>query len=159
MTPAIKQLEAAAIEFQVIHYQLDTAADGENLGIAAATAMNLPAAKVFKTLIAELDTGALVVCIVPVASTLKLKSLSKAAHVKSALIAKHKVAQRSTGYQLGGISPFGQRKRLPTFIDEQALNLDVMYVSGGKRGLELRIAPQDLVRCCDASVCALTSEH
>ena len=105
----------------------------------------------FKTLLAERDDGTLVVALVPVASTLDLKALAAAIGAKRAAMADPAAAERATGYVVGGISPLGQKKRLPTVIDESALALDTMHVSAGRRGLEIALAPADLVRLCDAT--------
>jgi Cys-tRNA(Pro)/Cys-tRNA(Cys) deacylase len=112
-------------------------------------------AQVFKTLIAELDDGTLAVAVIPVARTLDLKHLSRAAGVRKAQLADAARAERVTGYLTGGISPFGQKKTLPTFRDASAVAHERIYVSGGKRGLQLAVASQDLVRCCRAQVVEL----
>lgn len=132
-----------------------TAAATANIGTAAAKALGLPEAQVFKTLIAQLESGQLVTAVIPVAEQLNLKSLSKAAGAKSARMADPKAAERSTGYVTGGISPFGQKRTIPVFLAAQALDYELVYVSGGKRGLEIAVAPQDLIRCCHARVCKL----
>jgi len=102
-------------------------------------------------LLAQLDGKELVVAIVPVANSLNLKSLAKAARAKRAEMADPNAAQRSTGYVLGGISPFGQKKRLRTFVDESVLVLSQVHVSGGRRGLEIAIAPVDLIAATRAT--------
>jgi Cys-tRNA(Pro)/Cys-tRNA(Cys) deacylase len=155
MTPAVRFLEQLAVPHQLLDY---TSAATHNRGIAAASALGLPEAQVFKTLIAQLDDGALVTAVIPVAEQLNLKLLSKAAAAKSARMAETAASQRSTGYVIGGISPFGQKKTIPVFLAAQALAFEQIYVSGGKRGLEIAVAPQDLVRCCHARVCKLCRE-
>ena len=107
---------------------------------------------VFKTLMAELDSGELVVAVVPVSGRLGLKALAKAAGAKRATMAAVAAAERSSGYVAGGISPFGQRTERRTFIDETAEIMDHIYVSGGRRGLDLSLAPDDLIRLLGATI-------
>ena len=118
--------------------------------------LGLPAERVFKTLVAELDGAKLVVAIVPVACQLDLKCLAAAAGAKRAAIASARDAQRSTGYVVGGISPLGQRNSLPTFLDVSALNFATIYVSGGRRGLEIELAPRALLELCNGEAVRLT---
>jgi Cys-tRNA(Pro)/Cys-tRNA(Cys) deacylase len=106
-------------------------------------------AEVFKTLVAEVD-GALTVAVVPVTGDLDLKALAHAAGGKRATLADRAAAERSSGYVRGGISPLGQRKRLPTVVDDSATGLDRMYVSAGRRGLQVALAPDDLIRLTGA---------
>ena len=120
------------------------------LGLVAA-ALGVPPEQLFKTLIAEVD-GALVVAVVPVTGDLDLKGLASAAGGKRAALADRAAAERSSGYVRGGISPLGQRKRLPTVVDDSVLGLDLMYVSAGRRGLQVSLAPADLVRLTGASL-------
>lgn len=119
-------------------------------GLEAAEALGLDPARVFKTLVAETDGGRLAVALVPVSATLDLKALAAALGAKRAAMADPAAAERATGYVVGGISPLGQRRRLPTVIDASAEALDVVYVSGGRRGLELGLRPADLVRLAGA---------
>lgn len=113
---------------------------------------------VFKTLVAALDSGELVVAIVSVAGTLDLKALARAAGAKRASMADPQAAQRSSGYVLGGISPFGHRKPLATYLDELAFLSDEIVVSGGRRGLDLGVAPGDLVELLDATVAPIGAD-
>jgi len=112
---------------------------------------------VFKTLLAATNDGVLIVGIVPVSGRLDLKALAAAAGVKKAAMADPADAERSTGYVLGGISPFGQRKKLATFVDETIHLSDEIYVSGGRRGLDLGLAPDVLVELLDAVVAPIGS--
>jgi Cys-tRNA(Pro)/Cys-tRNA(Cys) deacylase len=114
-------------------------------GSEAAEAMGVPAERVFKTLLADVD-GVLTVAVVPVAGQLDLKALAAAAGGKRAAMADPAVAERSTGYVLGGISPLGQRRPLPTVVDTSALDHPTVYVSAGRRGLEVELAPAELIR-------------
>ena len=116
----------------------------------AVHALGLAPGTVFKTLLATVD-GETVVAVVPADRRLDLKALARAAGGKKAAMADPERVERLTGYVVGGISPLGQRKRLKTFIDRSAADLDEMHVSGGRRGLEVRLAPTDLAELVDAS--------
>lgn len=148
MTPAVKALEKAGVAFEVREYDHDPRAG--SYGEEAAAALGVPPHSVFKTLFAKLDGKALVVGIVPVTHSLNLKALAKALGGKRAEMAPPAEAQRATGYVVGGISPFGQKKRHRTVLDESALSLDEIHVSGGRRGLEIALAPRDLIAVLDA---------
>ncbi|MFG1806617.1 Cys-tRNA(Pro) deacylase [Streptomyces sp. NPDC049040] len=141
-TPATVALEKAGVPFAVHAYEHDPAS-GLSYGDEAAAALGTSPERVFKTLVAEVD-GTLTVAVVPVAGSLDLKALAAAAGGKRAAMADPAAAERSTGYVLGGISPLGQRKALPTVLDGSALAFDTVFVSGGKRGLELELSPADL---------------
>ena len=117
----------------------------------AAAELGLPPEQVFKTLIVSVD-GRLTVAVLPVAAQLNLKALADAAGGKRAEMAEKADAERATGYVSGGISPVGQRKRLPVIIDSSALGWPDIYCSAGQRGLQLRLAPADLIRVTDAAV-------
>lgn len=148
MTPAVTAAKRARIAFRLLEYRHDPAAT--SYGLEAAEALGLDPASVFKTLLAESDGGTLVVALVPVACTLDLKALASAIGAKRAAMADPSAAERATGYVVGGISPLGQKKRLRMVIDESALALETMHVSAGRRGLEIALAPADLVRLCEA---------
>jgi len=124
---------------------------GAAYGPEAAEALGIEPARVFKTLIAEVD-GALTVAVVPVAAKLDLKALAAAVGGKRAKMAEVTAAERATGYVAGGISPLGQRKRLPTVLDTSAEAFDTMFCSAGRRGLEIELAPADLVRLTGAKL-------
>jgi Cys-tRNA(Pro)/Cys-tRNA(Cys) deacylase len=151
-TPATVALERAGVRFTVHHYDHDPAV--ASFGLEAAAALGVPAEQVFKTLLADAD-GATVVGIVPVAGTLDLKALAAAVGAKRAVMADPTVAERLTGYVVGGISPVGQKRRLPTVLDDSAQAFDVVYVSGGRRGLDLGVAPADLLRVLGATSAAI----
>lgn len=110
----------------------------------------------FKTLVAEVD-GTLTVGVVPVASQLDLKALAAAAGGKKAKMAEVSAAERATGYVAGGISPLGQRKRLPVILDTSATNFETVFCSGGRRGLEIELAPSDLARLTNATVAPIAT--
>ncbi len=148
MTPAVVAAERAGIPFTLHEYEHEP---GAAYGEEAAAKTGIDPARVFKTLVVDRD-GSLAVAIVPVAAQLDLRALGK-----RAALADRAAAERATGYVLGGISPLGQRKRLPTLLDESALAFETIYVSGGRRGLELELAPADLVRLTDARVAAVAS--
>jgi Cys-tRNA(Pro)/Cys-tRNA(Cys) deacylase len=141
-TPATVALTRTGVSFTTHSYEHDPAAP--SYGMEAAEVLGLPHEQVFKTLLADVD-GALVVSIVPVARKLDLKALATAVGGKRAAMADPAVAERSTGYVVGGISPLGQRKQLATVLDDSALAFDTVYVSGGRRGFDLGLSPTDLV--------------
>lgn len=116
-----------------------------SFGQEAADALGVEPGRVFKTLVASAD-GQLVVAVVPVSGELSLKALAAAVGAKTAGMAEAAMAERATGYVVGGISPIGQKRRLPTLVDESAAGWGTIFVSVGRRGLELEIAPSDLVR-------------
>ncbi|WP_328912876.1 MULTISPECIES: Cys-tRNA(Pro) deacylase [unclassified Streptomyces] len=147
-TPATVALEKAAVPFTVHAYEHDPASE-LSYGAEAAAALGTAAERVFKTLVAEVDT-VLTVAVVPVSATLDLKALASAAGGKRAAMADPAAAERTTGYVRGGISPLGQRKALPTVVDASALGFETVYVSAGKRGLEVELRPADLVRLTSA---------
>lgn len=142
-TPATARLTDLGIPFTVHTYSHDPRAS--SYGLEAAQALGLDPATVFKTLLADVD-GRLAVGIVPVTGQLDLKSLAAAIGGSRAKMADAAAAQRSTGYVVGGISPIGQKRALPTVLDETAQLHERIYVSGGKRGLDLGISPEDLLR-------------
>ncbi|QEO10525.1 Cys-tRNA(Pro) deacylase [Protaetiibacter larvae] len=141
-TPATVALTAAGIAFSEHAYHHDPA--NRDFGLEAATALGVDADQVFKTLLAEVD-GRLVVGIVPVTGKLDLKALAAAVGGRKAAMADPALAERRTGYVVGGISPIGQKTRHETVLDETAELWDVVYVSGGRRGFDIGLAPADLV--------------
>jgi Cys-tRNA(Pro)/Cys-tRNA(Cys) deacylase len=151
-TTATSALERARIPFTVHEYAHDPRHD--SYGMEASEAMGVAPERVFKTLIAEVD-GNLVTAVVPVAGELDLKALAAAAGGKKAAMADVAAAERATGYVAGGISPLGQRKRLPVVLDESAMGQPTMFCSAGRRGLEIELAPADLVRAANATVAAI----
>ncbi|WP_117214144.1 Cys-tRNA(Pro) deacylase [Allorhizocola rhizosphaerae] len=148
-TPATALLAKQKVKHALHTY--DVSADAPNYGALVAQAIGAPAARVFKTLVTEVD-GALTVAVVPVTGDVDLKALASAAGGKRAVLADRDLAEKTTGYVRGGISPLGQRKRLPTVIDESALDGDTVFVSAGKRGLQVELAPADLVRLTSAKL-------
>ena len=149
VTPAINELDAAGIAYTTHEY--DHEGELHDFGMEAATKLGLDPDQVFKTLLVTAD-GDQAVAIVPVSGKLALKSVGRALGAKRVEMCDPAVAERITGYVRGGISPFGQKKRLPTVIDEIATVFDVVYVSGGKRGLDIGVAPDDLIAHLDATV-------
>jgi len=140
-------LQQAGVTFTLHEYAHDPRA--ESYGLEAADALGLDPQQVFKTLLADVD-GTTVVGIVPVAGTLDLKALAAAAGGRRAEMTDPSRAQRLTGYVLGGISPIGQRRLLPTYLDDTAELWDLVYVSGGRRGLDIGLAPADLIAVTSA---------
>jgi len=147
-TPATTRLDKAGVAYRVHAYTHDA---GAAYGPEAAAAIGIEPARVFKTLVAEVD-GALTVAIVPVTAKLDLKALAAAVGGKRAKMAEVTAAERATGYVAGGISPLGQRKRLPTVLDTSAEGFATVFCSAGRRGLEIELAPADLVRLTGAKV-------
>ncbi len=159
MTPAVDQLTAYSVPHHILSYHHDPAA--ASYGTEAAEALGLDPESVFKTLLAQLtgtrDGIGLVVALVPVTGKLDLKALARAAGAKKAEMASPVLAERTTGYVVGGISPFGQRKKLPTYVDETVELLDTMHVSAGRRGVEIALAPSDLIRVLQAVVAPIAA--
>ncbi|NES12688.1 MULTISPECIES: Cys-tRNA(Pro) deacylase [Micromonospora] len=146
-TPATALLTKRKIAHSTHPY--DVSPEAPNYGALVAAALGVPPAQVFKSLVTEVD-GGLTVAVVPVTGELDLKALAAAVGGKRAAMADRAAAERATGYVRGGISPLGQRKRLPTVIDASALTHPTVYVSAGRRGLQLQLAPADLVALTDA---------
>jgi Cys-tRNA(Pro)/Cys-tRNA(Cys) deacylase len=142
-TPAIVAAERAGIWHRVHEYEHDSRT--ESYGLEAAQRLGVDPARVLKTLVVDVD-GTLTVCVLPVESQLDLRALGK-----RAAMADPRHAERATGYVTGGISPLGQRRSLPTVVDESALACETVLVSAGRRGLELELAPSDLVRLTSAA--------
>lgn len=153
-TPATAALAAAGVPFLLHPYTHDPAA--ASYGAEAAEVLGVDPSRVFKTLMVEVE-GRLAVGIVPVSGTLDLKAFAAALGAKKAAMADPAAAQRRTGYVLGGISPLGQRLPSPTVLDASALALDTLLVSGGRRGLDIELAPADLVRLTDAVTASISS--
>ena len=147
-TPATVALTRAGVPFVVHTYEHDPSA--ASYGLEAVEALGVPADRVFKTLLADVD-GRLVVAVVPVTGQLDLKALATAVGGKRAALADVKVAERTTGYVAGGISPIGQRKQLPTVVDASATAFETVYVSAGRRGADLSLSPHDLVAVTGAT--------
>ncbi|GHE91024.1 Cys-tRNA(Pro) deacylase [Thalassotalea profundi] len=152
MTPAIKLLEKQKIKHTLHHYQHEV--NAKSYGLEAAEKMSVNPGRVFKTLVIESDDK-LAVCIIPVIEQLSLKLAAKTLKMKKAHMAPAQKVETTTGYVLGGVSPLGQKKRLPTLIDKSATTFDTIFISGGKRGLEIEISANDLKKLCNATLCIL----
>ena len=150
MTPAINVAKKNKITHKVHEYPHDPLS--KSYGLEAAEKLAVPQASVFKTLIVSLDKKELAVGILPVASMLSMKLIAKAAGAKKAMMASQSEVERATGYILGGVSPLGQKKKLKTIIDSSALNHSTVYVSAGRRGLEIALDPNDLAKLVDGIV-------
>jgi Cys-tRNA(Pro)/Cys-tRNA(Cys) deacylase len=156
MTPAIDHVRSAGVAHSVHEYDSDGRG---SYGREAAIRLGLAPERVFKTLIARIEGSGFVSAIVPVSSELDLKRLAAAAKAKRASMADPRDAERATGYLLGGISPLGQRRRLPAFVDVSAADHPTVFVSGGRRGLELELAPRDLVTLCGGRCARIARSH
>jgi len=155
MTPATQQLKKKKIPFEILQYEHD--ANASSFGTEAVEKLSLDAKQVFKTLVVCCDTDQLAVAIIPVNVKLNLKAIAKVLKVKKVKMADAKRVETTTGYVLGGVSPLGQKKSLPTVIDSSAEQFKIMYVSGGKRGLEVALSPQDLSKLCRASFALISN--
>ncbi len=150
MTPAIRLLEQAAVAFHLHRYEHDAAAD--SFGLEAAAKLGVPPDRVFKTLVAQVDGAELVMAILPSDVRLDLKKLAAAADGRKADLADPKLAEKVTGYVVGGISPLAGRKALRTFLDETAILHETIFVSAGQRGLQMELSPDDLLSITDAQL-------
>lgn len=158
MTPAVNQLDQARVDYKLHRFEVTDSDEG--YGLAAAKALGVDPERVFKTLLVSFngDAKSLGVCILPVTGTLNLKRAAKAHGQKSAQMADPKIAEKTTGYVVGGISPLGQKKRLPTVLDSSAENLPTIFVSGGKRGLDLELATPALQQLTGARFALLIND-
>lgn len=156
MTPGIKVARKAGVTHHIHEYSHDPT--HSSYGLEAAEKMGVDATVVFKTLVVTLDTREMVVAVLPVSSMLNMKLIARAAGTKKAAMAQATDVQRSTGYVLGGVSPLGQKKRLRTFMDSSAQNLQTLFVSAGKRGLEIELAPSDLLALTGAIFAPLSEQ-
>lgn len=153
MTPAIDTVKKNNVSYQLHEYVHNTAS--ESYGNEAAQKLNVSADRVFKTLVVSIDSNTLVVAIIPVSAMLSMKLIAKAFNGKKATMALKSDVERSTGYVLGGVSPLGQKNRLCTFIDSSAPQFTSIFVSAGKRGLEIELSPKDLQNITQAKLIEL----
>ncbi|UCH27169.1 MAG: Cys-tRNA(Pro) deacylase [Trueperaceae bacterium] len=149
MTPAVRCLERASTPYQLLTYRASSRRG--SVGEEAARDLGLDPARVFKTLVVRSNTGSLALAIIPVKDALNLRRLARHLGVKTTDMASPAEAERATGYRLGGISPLATRRPLPTVVDEVALGLDTIYVSAGRRGLEIGLDPRDLIEATEAT--------
>lgn len=156
MTPAINQLKKLNLAYKVHQYTHETSA--KSYGLEAVEKLNVNAEFVFKTLVVEVDNNYLAVAVIPVAKQLNLKKLAKTLKAKKIKMAEVSKVENSTGYLLGGVSPLGQKKALTTVLDNSAETLKTIFVSGGKRGLEIELAPHHIVLTLQANYADITSE-
>ncbi|MER5701317.1 Cys-tRNA(Pro) deacylase [Micromonospora sp. NPDC002296] len=153
-TPATALLNRRKVRYSTHPY--DVSPDAPDYGALVAAALGVPPERVFKSLVTEVD-GALAVAVVPVTGELDLKALAASLGGKRATMADRAVAERATGYVRGGISPIGQRKRLPTVLDASVLAHHTVYVSAGRRGLQVELAPADLIALTDAATAPIAA--
>lgn len=151
-TPALAYLRRQKVDHDVHSYELTV--DADSYGEAVAEELGVEPNRLFKTLIAAVD-GSPVVAIVPVSGRLSLKALAKAANGKRATMAEPADAERWTGYVTGGISPFGQKRRMPVFVDDSVKAFGTVFASGGQRGIQIEVRPADLVDHLDAEMASL----
>ena len=156
MTPGINTAKRAKVSHQIHEYQHDP--QSESYGEEAAEKLGIPAEQVFKTLVVTIDGKELVVAVLPVSAMLSMKLVAKAAGGKKAVMADKKMVQNTTGYVLGGVSPLGQKKRLRTVIDDSARSFATIHVSAGRRGLEIELAPDDLLALTGGQYAPLQQE-
>lgn len=149
MTPGINVAKKAKINHKLHEHTHNPSS--ESYGLEAAEKLGVPEARVFKTLVVNLDNKELVVGVIPVSSMLSMKLIAKAAGAKKATMASQADVERSTGYVLGGVSPLGQKKRLKTILDSSSKDYSTIYVSAGRRGLEIELSPDDLVKLVNGS--------
>ncbi len=156
MTPAITAAEKHKIRFRIHSYKHNP--QSQSYGLEAADALDINVNLVFKTLLvaSQVKDQWLAVCILPVNRKLDLKLAAMALNIKRAVMADPDVAERVTGYVVGGISPLGQKRQLPTLLDDSAITHRTIFVSGGRRGLELELKPDDLVRLCQARLVSIS---
>jgi Cys-tRNA(Pro)/Cys-tRNA(Cys) deacylase len=161
MTPAIDLLKNLKMKFNIHQYKHDPNQThyGQKAVDKLDPSLNITAAQVFKTLVVCLNGNSktLAICVLPVDGYLDLKSVAKALNCKKADLAEPNLAQKATGYLIGGISPLGQKQTLPTLIDLSAIQYNTMFVSGGKRGLEIEISPHDLTSILQAKLIEITT--
>ncbi|OCL87860.1 Cys-tRNA(Pro)/Cys-tRNA(Cys) deacylase YbaK [Aliarcobacter thereius] len=155
MTPAINILKKNKCDFKIHKYDHDPACT--NFGDEAVEKLGLDANQVYKTLLVELSPKELVVCVLPVSNTLSLKDVANSFDVKKAQMAQKDEAQKVTGYLLGGISPLGQKKLLRTILDESVRKFENIFISGGKRGLDIEVKVKDLETILKAKVAKVTA--
>ncbi len=154
MTPAVRELKRAKVSFHIHKYEHDSQV--QSYGEEAATQLDISFDRVFKTLVVSLDKAELAVTVLPVSHQLDLKRFARVVGVKKVCLVDKKDVERSTGYILGGVSPVGQKRKLKTYIDHSATNFETIFVSAGKRGLEIEIGPVDLqsvTKCCFVNIC------
>jgi len=150
MTPAINTAKKHKITHKVHEYSHDESS--QSYGQEAADKMGVTEERIFKTLVISLDNKQLAVGIIPVSSLLSMKLIAKALGVKKAVMANKSDVERTTGYVLGGVSPLGQKKRLKTVVDSSAKNHSSIYISAGRRGLEIELNPDDLIKLSNATL-------
>jgi Cys-tRNA(Pro)/Cys-tRNA(Cys) deacylase len=154
MTPAVSLARRLGIAHALHEYEHDPASD--SYGLEAAEKLQVMPQRVFKTLVVSLDGGELAVGVLPVSALLSMKLMAKAAGARKAVMAEKPAVERSSGYVLGGVSPLGQRRKLRTFIHTSARDYPTVYVSAGRRGLEIELAPEDLRKATEgryAEIC------
>ena len=157
MTPGINVAKKAKVAHKIHEYVHD--ASSESYGLEAAEKLGVSPDRVFKTLVVNLDGKDMAVGVLPVSAMLSMKLIAKAAGAKKAVMAAPADVERSTGYVLGGVSPLGQKKRLKTIIDASAKSHATIYISAGRRGLEIELSPEDLATLVGATFADICQEN
>lgn len=155
MTPAINFIKKTKTPYKLHEYTHENS--NTSYGLEAANKMGVEEKRVFKTIVVSLNNSKLAVGIIPVNSMLSMKLVAKSLKVKKVTMAEAQDVERSTGYILGGVSPLGQKRKLPTIIDSSAQEFSTIFVSAGQRGLELEINPQDLLKLCNGIFDSITA--
>lgn len=155
MTPAVNLLKKGKYTFTLHTYQHDE--NHPSFGLEASEKLNVPPERVFKTLVVEVSSQQLVVAVLPVNKQLSMKRVANAVSAKKAEMADKVKVQRATGYVLGGVSPLGQKKSLKTLVDTSASDFESIFISAGKRGLEIELAATDLVKATRGAFCDLSA--
>jgi Cys-tRNA(Pro)/Cys-tRNA(Cys) deacylase len=155
MTPAVNLLKKGKYTFTLHTYQHDE--NHPSFGLEASEKLNVPPERVFKTLVVEVSSQQLVVAVLPVNTQLSMKRVANAVSAKKAEMADKVKVQRATGYVLGGVSPLGQKKSLKTLVDTSASGFESIFISAGKRGLEIELAATDLLKATRGAFCDLSA--
>jgi Cys-tRNA(Pro)/Cys-tRNA(Cys) deacylase len=156
MTPAIEQLNKLSVPYQLHQYQHEPSC--KSFGLEAVEKLGVAEEYVYKTLVVDVDNAYLAVAIIPVAQSLNLKKVAKVLSAKKVKMADANKVKNSTGYVLGGVSPIGQKKTLKTLLDSSASALQTLYISGGKRGLEIELSPKHLALSLQANYAEITNK-
>lgn len=157
MTPAIRLLEKRKVKFLIHRYEHER--EVQSFGEETAEKLGVDRKRLFKTMVSVCDNSRMVMAVIPVAGRLDLKKLASALNCRKADLAEPDKAEKATGYVVGGISPLGSRRTLPVFLDQSAMSWPTIFVSAGRRGMQIELSPGDLVRVSSAELADITSWH